>query len=165
LERTAAQAIFINSGYAGPPLVSPQMYREWDKPVLAAVAEVCRRHDVPLHLHQHGQVVVLMEDLIEAGVSIVCPLLPPPQGDVADLAEVKRRYGGRIALKGNVDPFLLLHGTPEEVEQAVRQTLQAAAPGGGFILGTADSTLAGTPFENIRAFVAAGKRYGAYPPR
>lgn len=164
LEKTKTQAVLINSGYAGPPIVSPGLYREWDKPVLAAVARVCKEHGVPLHLHQHGQVLVIMEDLIEAGVDIICPLLPPPQGDVDDLALVKRTYGGRIALKGNVDPVrVLLEGTPADVEEAVKHCLQAAAFGGGYILGTADSTVIGTPFDNIHAFVEAGRKYGKYP--
>jgi len=56
----------------------------------------------------------------------------------------------------------LRYGTPAEVEAEVRRCLQAAAPGGGFILGTADSTVADTPVENLRAFVAAGRRFGQY---
>lgn len=163
LQNTATQAIFVNSGYSGPPIVSPRLYREWDRPVLAAVSQVCREFGVPLHLHQHGHVRVLLEDLIEVGVSIVCPLLPPPQGDVEDLGELKRAAAGRIALKGNVDPVeVLLQGTPEQVERAVADCIRDAAPGGGFVLGTADSTVVGTPLENIAAFVEAGHKYGSY---
>ncbi|MHB0875244.1 MAG: uroporphyrinogen decarboxylase family protein [Anaerolineae bacterium] len=161
LEGTRAEAIFVNSGYSGPPTVSPRLYREWDVPVLAAVSAVCREHNVPLHLHQHGHVRVLLDDLIAAGVSIVCPLLPPPQGDVDDLAALKRQAAGRIALKGNVDPVeTILRGTPDDVRQAVRRCIDAAAAGGGFVLGTADSTVLGTPLENIQAFVDAGRQYG-----
>lgn len=164
LQNTNTQAIFVHSGYSGPPIVSPALYRRWDKPVLKAVAGVCKKHAVPLHLHQHGCLLAVLDDIVEAGVSIVCPLLPPPQGDVADLAAVKRRYGDKIALKGNVDPFeILLKGTPEDVDREVRCCIQSAAGSGGFILGTADSTLAGTPVENIQAFVKAGKKYGKYP--
>jgi len=52
---------------------------------------------------------------------------------------------------------VLLKGTPRAVAEDVRRCLAAAASGGGYILGTADSTVVGTPFENIRAFVAAGR--------
>ena len=163
IERTATQAIFVNSNYSGPPIVSPSVYEEWDQPVLAAVVDVCRPRGVPVHLHQHGHTLAVLDQIIDAGVSIVCPLLPPPQGDVADLAVVKRRCAGRIALKGNVDPAaVLLNGTPADVERDVRRCIDSAAGGGGFILGTADSTLVGTPFENIHAFVEAGRKYGAY---
>ncbi len=163
LRKTSAQVLFIESGYSAPPMVSPALYREWDVPVLAAVARICHARGALLHLHHHGYVSPVIEDIIVAGVDLICPLLPPPQGDVADLGELKRRCAGRIALKGNVDPIgVLLKGTPRDVEEDVRRCLSAAAAGGGYILGTADSTVVGTPFENIRAFVQAGKSYGTY---
>jgi len=163
LEKTRAQAIFVNSGYSAPPIISPAMYRRFDVPVLKAVSEICHQFNVPLHLHQHGHVQVLVNDLIGAGVDIVCPLLPPPQGDVADLGLLKRLTAGKMALKGNVDPIeVLLKGSPADVERAVLLCIEAAAEGGGYILGTADSTVVGTPFENIHAFVEAGRKYGRY---
>lgn len=162
LEHTAAQAIFIHGGYSGLPIINVGLFRQWDLPVLRAVSAVCRERGAVLHLHQHGQILPLLEDLIAAGVGLVCPLLPPPQGDIADLGVVKRRFGNRIALKGNVDPFTVLrHGSPADVEKAVAHCIRDAAPGGGYVLGTADSTLVDTPFENIRAFVKAGRKYGA----
>jgi uroporphyrinogen decarboxylase len=66
-------------------------------------------------------------------------------------------------LKGNIDPFGVLHkGTPEQVEAEVKACVEAGAPGGGFILGTQDSTLGDTPIENLHALVAAGRKYGRY---
>ena len=163
LDRTTAEVLFIESSYSAPPMVSPALYREWDVPAMAEVARVCHRRGALLHLHHHGRVFPVIEDIIAAGVDLICPLLPPPQGDVADLGELKRRCAGRIALKGNVDPLgVLLTGSPQEVAEEVRRCLAAAAAGGGYILGTADSTIAGTPFENLRALVAAGKDGGRY---
>jgi hypothetical protein len=163
LIETHTQAILILGGYASLPILNRRLFQQWDIPLLAAVSAVCREFDVPLHLHQHGRLIPIMEDLISAGVSLVCPLLASPQGDVDDLLAFKQRFGGRIALKGNVDPFsILLHGAPADVEKAVVACLHAAAPNGGYILGTADSTLISTPFENIRAFVEAGRKYGKY---
>jgi uroporphyrinogen-III decarboxylase len=57
---------------------------------------------------------------------------------------------------------VLLKGSPADVERAVLLCIEAAAEGGGYILGTADSTVVGTPFENIHAFVEAGRKYGRY---
>lgn len=161
--QTNIQALFVNSGYAAPPITSPHLYREWDVPALAAVGEVARKHGIALHVHQHGYVGAIMDCLIEAGVTIVCPLLAPPQGDVADLVEFRSRFHGKIGMKGNIDPFGVLQtGTPQQVEEEVKACLTAGAPGGGFILGTQDSTLPGTPFENLRMLVEAGRKYGRY---
>jgi uroporphyrinogen-III decarboxylase len=162
-KQTKTEALFVNSGYSAPPITSPIFYREWDIPALAAAGAVAKKYGVALHVHQHGRAGAVIEDLIRAGVTIVCPLFTPPQGDVENLAEFKQKYGNRIALKGNIDPFgALFRGTPEQVEAEVKACIEAGAQGGGFILGTQDSTLAGTPFENIRALVAAGRKYGRY---
>lgn len=161
--KTGIQALFVNSGYSAPPITSPRIYREWDMPALAAACGVAKRYGVAVHVHQHGYVGAIIDCLIDAGVTMVCPLLAPPQGDVADLAEFRRCYGQRIGMKGNIDPFgVLLKGTPEQVDAEVKACIEAGALGGGFILGTQDSTLAGTPFENLRALVEAGRKYGRY---
>ena len=163
LEETKSYAIFVHGGYSALPIINRELFLRWDAPLLRSISAVCREYSVPLHLHQHGRLRPIMEDLIGCGVDLVCPLLSPPQGDVDDLGAFKRRFGDRIALKGNVDPFrVLLHGGTVDVERAVRECLREGAPGGGFILGTADSTLIGTPFENIHAFVEAGRSYGRY---
>ena len=86
----------------------------------------------------------------------------PPAGDV-DLKTVKARIGDRVCLKGNIDLlYVLKEGSSSQVEAAVRQAIQAAGPGGGYILATSDAVRDGTPVENVRAFCAAGRKYGNY---
>ena len=58
-----------------------------------------------------------------------------------------------------------LTADPEDIEEKVRDTIKAAAPGGGFILSTSDSIRDGTPIENVRAFFDSGRKYGSYPIR
>ena len=78
-------------------------------------------------------------------------------------ATIKAKVGDRACLKGNVDLFYVLkEGTPEEVDEAVRGTIEAAAPGGHFILATSDAIRDGTPVENVHAFCDAGRKYGSY---
>ncbi len=166
IEKTEPEVIFLNSDYSAPPIVSPEMYSKWDKPVIEAVAKVAKRYGVLLHIHQHGHLMKVIEQIIDAGADIVCPLIPPPQGDVNDLGELKKKYGSRIALKGYVDPIkFLLHGSQQEIEAEVRGAIHSAAKGGGYVLGSADGIVFGTPFSNIRAFVETGKKYGKYPMR
>jgi uroporphyrinogen decarboxylase len=80
-----------------------------------------------------------------------------------DLAEIKRRWGGRLALKGNLHTTeVMLRGTPETVASASRAAIDAAAEGGGFILATGDQCGRDTPEENIRALVETARAYGRY---
>ncbi|MBI2915000.1 MAG: hypothetical protein HYY08_03630 [Firmicutes bacterium] len=163
LTRTKAEAVFIDSGYSQVPVVSPAVFREWEVPVLETVSNVAHERGIPLHLHVHGKVFPILEDIIAGGADIICGLFSPPTGDVTDLSELRRACRGRLALKGNIDPFgALLTGDPRAVEREVRECLEEAGPEGGFILGTQDSTVSGTPSENLFAFVKAGRRHGTY---
>jgi hypothetical protein len=153
--------LFMGNSYSELPLLSPRLWRQWDYPVLKAFSEVASRYGKITHWHQHGSTAAILPDFADSGLNILCPLECPPGGD-ADMGTVKHLYGDRLCLKGNVETSLLLNGSPEQVRQAVRQRVEAAKTGSGFILGTGDQVAYDTPFENIRAFVAAGIEFGQY---
>ena len=67
----------------------------------------------------------------ETEVDVMEPLEEPPGGDV-DIAEIKKRYGKKICMKGNINTFeFMLRATPEQVEQKARQPSEM---GGTFVL-------------------------------
>jgi uroporphyrinogen decarboxylase len=99
------------------------------------------------------------ELMAECGVDVLQTLTPPPVGD-ADLAALKRRIGDRVCLMGYVDLlYVIQRGTPELIHRTIKEAIETAAPGGGFILGTSDSIRDGTPFENVRAYFDAAHKY------
>jgi len=154
-QRAPFDELFMGNEYSELPLLSPRLWREWDYPVLQTFCNAASEYGRLAHWHQHGSVSALMPDFARSGLAILCPLERPPGGD-ADLAEIKRLYGDRLCLKGNVETNLLLNGTPAQVRTQVKECLEAAASGGGYILGTGDQVARDTPFENIRALVEAG---------
>ncbi len=80
----------------------------------------------PVYTHTCGAIGDRLELLEETGTDGIDTLDPPPLGDV-DLAEAKRRVGGRLFLKGNVDPVgTVLLGTPDAVRER-----RGPAPRGG----------------------------------
>lgn len=80
-----------------------------------------------------------------------------------DIALVKQKMGGRVALMGNVAPLDLgLRGTPEQVYAAARECLDKAAPGGGMILSLGGGVSPQTPPENIDALLQASRDW-SYP--
>ncbi len=164
IARTRADVVFIANAYSSLGVISPKMFKEWNIPGIKAVVEEAHQKGKLVHIHQHGYCLGLMDYLVEAEVDAVCPLERPPGGDVVDLGEVKRRWGDKIALKGNVHTIdVLLNGTPEDVERQVKECIASAGEGGGFILGTGDQVARDTSFENIWAYVEAGNKYGKYP--
>jgi uroporphyrinogen decarboxylase len=83
-----------------------------------------------------------------------------------DIGVVKREYGDRVCLIGNIDcGHLLPHGTAEEVEAAVKECIAQAAIGGGFILSSSNSIHSSVNPENYRAMIEATRKFGSYPLR
>lgn len=146
---------------------SPAHYAELFLPHIRANVELTHEHGAIYHYYDDGRMDRTLDLLADAGVDVIETLSPPPMGDV-DLRSAKARIGERVCLKGNVDQVnVILPGTPAEIREAVRQTMEIGAPGGGFILSTSDSIRPETPWENVVAFFDAAKEFGraVYAPR
>ena len=74
---------------------------------------------------------------------------------------MKEQYGHRFCLIGNIDSSRTLpYGTPADVAAEVREAIDIAAPGGGYILASDHSLHDGIPVENILAMFRVGPEYG-----
>jgi uroporphyrinogen-III decarboxylase len=77
------------------------------------------------------------------------------------LAEAVKIFGRGTTLVGNLDQIdLLRHGTPAEIDAAVKQVIDTVRDRCHFILGTTDYFNENTPRQNIHALAQAGRRYG-----
>ncbi len=160
----AARPDFVLLGASGTlTMASPRIVRELSLPTIQKLTRMAKQAGVPTMLHSCGKEKLLVKWCAEeTDLDCINPLEIPPMGD-CDLAEVKRLYGRRMALMGNLHTTqVMLLGTPAEVEQAARAAIDAAAAGGGFILSTGDQCGRDTPDENIFKLVEVAKTYGRY---
>jgi hypothetical protein len=144
-------AIKISSPYAGAGFISPRFYRAFVLPYEARIAAAVREAGAFVYTHTCGAIGDRLELMAEAGISGLECLDPPPLGNV-ELADAKARLGGRLFIKGNIDPVhTLLQGTIPAVEADVRARLMAGSPGGGYILSSACSIAPRTPRTHVQA--------------
>lgn len=117
----------------------------------------------PTHIHSCGpqtELVKLMAE--ETDLTVIDPLEIPPMGD-CDLAELKRLYGDKIVLKGNLHTTdVMLSNDVKVVIEAARKAIDDAGEGGRFILSTGDQCGRDTPDENLFAMVDTARTYGKY---
>jgi uroporphyrinogen decarboxylase len=78
-------------------------------------------------------------------------------GSCVDLAEVRSQVGHRVALQGNVDHRVLVTGSFEEIDEAVRKCITAGGHT-GHILNLDNGLHKDTPFENVCRFVETAKK-------
>ena len=70
---------------------------------------------------------------------------------------------GKMCVLGNIDcRTLLVNDTEEEVEETVKETIEKAAPGGGYIITSSNSIHPNVRPENYVAMVEASHKYGVY---
>jgi len=142
---------------------TPQMFRELALPGLKRATKLAFDLGIPTHVHSCGPETELVKIAAEeTKLTIIDPLEIAPMGD-CNLAELKKLYGNKIVLKGNLHTTkVMLHGSAEDVVEASQKAIDDAAEGGGFILSTGDQCGRDTPDENILAMIEAVNKYGHY---
>jgi uroporphyrinogen decarboxylase len=160
----AARPDYIQFGGSGTiTMASPGLARKYALPALKQWSRMAREAGIPTLLHSCGKSRCLVEMLAEeTDVGCVNPLEEPPMGDV-DLAEVKRTFGDRLALMGNLHTTdVMLNGSASVVKRKAKAAIRAAGDGGGFVLSTGDQCGRETPEANLFAMLEAAEEVGVY---
>jgi uroporphyrinogen decarboxylase len=143
------------------PLMSPASFHALFAPGLHRVIGGFKELGLKVIKHTDGMLWPIIDSIVDSGIDCLDPI-DPIAG--MDLAQVKAKYGSRIALKGNVDcAHLMTLGSPAQVAEATRAALRQGAPGGGFILSSSNSIHSSVKPENYAAMLAALKESGSYP--
>ena len=139
--------------------IPPALMREMWLPRLQRIHQPALAAGKPVMFHSDGNVDELVPMLLEAGVDCLNPL--DPYG--VDYRTLKRRFGDRLCLSGNIDiEFPLAHGTPADVEKDVKAHMEALKPGGGYVCGSSHSIVNYIPHDNYIAMLNAIHTYGVY---
>jgi uroporphyrinogen decarboxylase len=141
------------------------IFKQLSYPAVKRGIELASEAGFPTHIHSCGpekELVKLMAE--ETDLTVIDPLEIPPMGD-CQLAELKKLYGDKIVLKGNLHTTnVMLHQDVKVVIEASKRAIDDAAAGGGFILSTGDQCGRDTPDANLVAMVETARNYGRYRP-
>jgi hypothetical protein len=159
IKNTKVDGIFLNCGSSVLTVISPEMFKKWDLPLIEKIGKIAKKYNKIFHYHLHGKGRAFIDDLVNSGVNMICPFEKPPRGDF-DIIEIKQKYKDNLAVKGNIDPFFLEKASAQEIEDEVKKLVTSIGKDGGFTLASGDGVLKNTPFENIKAMVDACKKYG-----
>lgn len=141
-------------------MVNPKLLRENLFPLYKEMNRLTHEKGKLVVYHSDGNLDQVMEDIVGCDFDGLNPIEPKAM----DINQVKRDYGSRISLLGNIDlGYTLTRGTPEEVREEVRQRIHDLAPGGGYAVASSNSVPEYVPFANFMAMREATLEYGRYP--
>lgn len=143
-----AGADIIGIGDAACSLIGPSLYAKYGAPYEKRIIEAVHQKGAKVKLHICGNISPLLEQIATLQADIV------DIDSMVDVAHAAQVLQGISAVCGNIHPVnVLLNGTPQQIQDAVRQCLDA---------GNATTLISGgcetprdTPDENLRAVAQA----------
>lgn len=143
--------------FKGRTYISPQDFNDLAIPCYKQIVEEA---GIPVIWHSDGYITPLLEGAIHAGLTGV-QALEPAAG--VDLGAVKKEYGDRLVLVGNVDcGWVLCQDDLQIVRKEVGRCMSQAKEGGGYLLSDSNSLHAGCRTEAIVEMFRYAKEIGRY---
>ena len=141
------------------PFLSPGQFAEFVTPYLKLL--IARYRELGLYSIKHtdGNIMPIIDQLVDCEPHALHSL--DPQGGV-DIAEVKRLYGDRVCLIGNVNCGLMDTGTDEEVVESARYAIRHGMPGGGYVFSTSNCVYTGMELRRYELILDVWRKEGNY---
>lgn len=148
-------------GTQNSPIMSLELFRKHIRPRHQKFVDLAKSFGIPALIHTCGSSSWAYEDFIEMGIRGVDTLQP----EAANMAPeyLKKRFGGRLFFHGCISTAgPVAYGTPREVTDYCRRTLEIMMPGGGYCFAPTHCLQDNSPTENVLAMYEAAHTYGRY---
>ncbi|MCD6364770.1 MAG: hypothetical protein J7M14_02725 [Planctomycetes bacterium] len=158
--------LFYTTGpeLACPPLMSPKEFAWLVSPYQKRLVALIHKYGFAVSAHCHGRVSQVLDEMLECDFDLLEPIEPPPQGDI-DLAELRRRTRGRIALLGYMQDQDLYTATVQEIREHVAMIAREVGRDTRFIVAPTCTPFDFPPSEryvaNYVAFLEAAAEFGS----
>ncbi len=147
-------------GHKTGPMLRPELIERFFGESYRRVTDLVHSRKRKYIHHSCGNIYQLLDRFIDWGFDGIVTLEPTAG---MELGKVREQVGHKLVLIGNLDvAYLLVRGTRDEVEMAVRKAIKDAARGGGYILSSSHSHPLVDP-TRLKWMVEAAHKYGKYP--
>ena len=145
----------LNAG----PFLSPGQFSEFVAPYLKRLCDGYRSMGYLTIKHTDGNINPILDQIVQAGPDALHSI--DPQGGM-DIAKVKKEYGKKLCLIGNVDCGLMDTGTDEQVIASARYAIKHGMPGGGYIFSTSNCVYTGMDLKRYELIMNIWKNEANY---
>ncbi len=139
------------------PMLSPEQFRTYIKPLYEHVMAPARDAGCLIHMHSDGDIRDLAADLTDSGVDAL-----NLQDLVNGIDWIEANLKGRICIDLDIDRQQVTRfGTPGQIDELLRREVQQlGSPEGGLMM--IFGLYPGVPVENVKALMEAMEKYAAF---
>ena len=143
------------------PFFSPKHFKTLLYPFIEELFHEISVNNVPFFMHCDGNINLLLDNLVSLGINGLHPIQRQSGMSIKD---IRKKYGNRICVIGNVDSsHTLVSGGKSEIIRETLEALRDGAGDGAMILASDSDIRDEIPFENIELMFKTGMKYGKYP--
>ena len=151
-----AHATSIGDAYAGPSLISPDMFRDFALQPEIKMTKDVQDYGIPFSIHICGDTTGIVPDMASTGAKIL------ELDWQVDFSWARKVVPEETILMGNINPSdPLVFGTSESVDISVKNLIQQTR-GKGLFISSGCAMGRNTPPGNFVAMVEAARKYGTY---
>jgi len=148
-------------GTQNSPIMSLDLFRKHIRPRHQRFVDLAKFYGIPTLIHTCGSSSWAYEDFIEMGINGVDTLQPEATNMSPEY--LKKTFGGRLFFHGCISTAgPVAYGTPAEVTEYCRRTLDIMMPGGGYCFAPTHALQDNSPTENVIAMYEVAHTYGRY---
>ncbi|MGI6705090.1 MAG: uroporphyrinogen decarboxylase family protein [Clostridia bacterium] len=147
---------YTDLAYKNGPMFSPEFLRKEFFPRLKRLNNTYQDAGVKCLFHSDGNLMPIMDDLVAADIDGINPM-----ETIAGMSikEVRQKYGHKIFITGGIDVSqLMVFGSPDEVREVCRKSIDEAG-GVGYFLGSTTELHPGVKVENFLAMIEVAHNY------
>lgn len=134
-------------------MMSPETFRDVLKPAYRKMFQTCRREGIHVKYSSDGNLLEIVDDLVECGVSY-----HDPQVRACTIDGIAQAYNGKLCAMVDIDEQMLPFCTPQDIDNQVREIFTKIGTLQGGLMLFACVT-ADVPLENIEAICTAWERH------
>lgn len=155
IDQVGAVVISDDLGFKTQTMVGVSELRRYVLPVHKLLAQIAHEAGKPCILHSCGQLVEIMDDLID---DVKIDAKHSYEDVITPVTEISKLYGDRMAVLGGFDVDRLCRGSEEEIRAYTRMLISECGARGGYALGSGNSIAAFVPVPNYLAMIDEGWR-------
>ena len=134
-------------------MMSPEIFRKFLKSGYMEMFQTCRRRGAHVHYSCDGNLLEIVDDLIECGVSC-----HDPQVGANGIDAIAENYKGKLCAMVDIDEQMLPFCKPADIEDQVAEIIsKVGSPEGGLVVYACPSE--DVPLENIEAICSAWEKH------